>query len=69
MRLTPDWAVMMIAIRPGEPGFGMHGEPCPSSLVHISVGEWRHPVQVYEILGALFILLYGSYPPFQGTRQ
>ncbi len=57
--LTPTCAVTMIAIGLSHLASGnAFGEPARLPWSIFLWGEWRHPSQIYETLGASFILLW-----------
>jgi phosphatidylglycerol:prolipoprotein diacylglycerol transferase len=57
--LTPLFAVMMIAISLANLASGnAFGEPAHLPWSIFLWGEWRHPSQIYEVLGAFAILLW-----------
>ncbi len=57
--LTPVLAVMMIALGLANLASGnAYGEPAQLPWSIFLWGAWRHPVQVYESLGATLILLF-----------
>ena len=65
--LTPGLAVMMIALALANLASGnAYGEPAHLPWSIFLWGEWRHPVQVYQSLGAMLILLLKVLPPVSG---
>ena len=57
--LTPSFAVMMIALALANLASGSaFGEPARLPWSIFLWGEWRHPSQVYETLGAVSVLIW-----------
>ena len=57
--LTPSFAVMMIAVGLANLASGSaFGEPARLPWSIFLWGEWRHPSQVYETLGAVSVLIW-----------
>jgi prolipoprotein diacylglyceryltransferase len=57
--LTPLFAVMMIAIGLADLASGSaFGEPAQLPWSIFLWGEWRHPSQIYETLGAISVLIW-----------
>jgi prolipoprotein diacylglyceryltransferase len=68
--LTPGLAVMMIALALANLASGnAYGEPAQLPWSIFLWGEWRHPVQLYETLGATLILLFQVLPSVSGKTR
>ena len=68
--LTPGLAVMLIAMGLANLASGnAYGEPARLPWSIFLWGEWRHPVQVYETLGATFVLLFKVLLPVSGKGR
>ncbi len=68
--LTPGLAVVMIALGLANLASGnAYGEPAQLPWSIYLWGEWRHPVQVYETLGAGLIFLLKVILPLYRSHQ
>jgi phosphatidylglycerol---prolipoprotein diacylglyceryl transferase len=68
--LIPGLAVMMIAFGLANLASGnAYGEPARLPWSIFLWGEWRHPVQAYESLGAALILLVKVLPSVSGRLR
>lgn len=68
--LTPGFAVMMVAVSLANLASGnAYGEPTRLPWSIFLWGEWRHPTQIYALLGSLFILFFKVLLPLSKNPQ
>jgi phosphatidylglycerol---prolipoprotein diacylglyceryl transferase len=68
--LTPGLAVMLIAFSLANLASGdAYGEPARLPWSIFLWGEWRHPVQAYQAVGAALVLLLKVLLPLSGRRS